>query len=368
MQVLYQLPPNMVVSSPMAQQQTQSFIMPQDMSQDGKQQYFTHGTQFFLPQQQQQNNSNNQATYMVVSNKEKSSTCVQGLSSGNPLKSPPSVGVSQILANINKTNLMSDIDNPNSKTKSHTNTVWVNRDQQVNRKGGNTAHFDPSRRPVVNTNDKGHHHQIHVHKVQHGNARVKYVEFKPVKDGNPSNIQNQGMHSQGGAGGPQNQFYGNPQHQHQHQQHQLQQQQQRLSVKTQHQQQSALSPLNSPPALRPPPNVTPHSRSIAMNSPPSLVPSPDVRPRFEYHQQQRMVVRSSGQGMMTYHNTNSPSRSPTVGVRMQKYSDGAAGTGSVSGTVMQAYRPMPDKIGKTFQQHNQGMMNIECLSFVIPAP
>ena len=192
-------------------------------------QRFPHGTQFFLPP-----NHGNVTTYMVVSSREQMSPSIQSpstVTSGDILKSPPAAGVSQILANVTKTNLVSDIDNLNSKTNSRTNTVWVNQDQ-MNRK----SQLDPMRRPIVQTNDKGH--QIHVHKVHHGNARVKYVELKPVKDG--------GATAQPQQHGGYNQYY-----------HTQQQNHHRLSVQTQqqqqHQQHSALSPLHSPPALQPPP-------------------------------------------------------------------------------------------------------------------
>ena len=337
MQVLYQLPPNMMVSSPL--QKNQSFIVPQEMTPGGGakhlplEQRFPHGTQFFLPQ-----NHGNVTTYMVVSSRDKMSPAVQSPSaittSGDILKSPPAAGVSQILANVTKTNLVSDIDNPNKLSKNYSSTVWVNKDQ-LSRK----SQVDPMRRPIVQTNDMGH--QIHVHKVHHGNARVKYVEFKPVKDGNKAaqspqqQHQQQHQQQQQQQHGPYTQYY-NSQQQNHH----------RLSVQTHQQQQqqqhSALSPLHSPPALQPPPSIAPRSRANAMNSPPSLVPSPEVRPRFDYQQQQHM---------RNYTNKSSPlgmaHRMPFV----QKYQPNINGSGSKT-TILQAFRSIPENVGKTF--HHSG--------------
>lgn len=340
MQVLYQLPPNMMVSSPLSQ--NQPFIVPQEIAPGGGlkqmplEQRLPHGTQFFLPQ-----NHGNMTTYMVVSSHDKMSSSVQSPStttSGDILKSPPAAGVSQILANVTKTNLMSDIDNPNKLSKSHTNTVWVNRDQ-VNR----NSQLDPMRRPIVQTNDKGH--QIHVHKVHHGNARVKYVEFKPVKDGSTA------------AQSPQKQQH--PQHQQQQQHHQQhggynqyfnnqQQTHHRLSIQTQQQQQhSALSPLHSPPALQPPPSIAPRSRANAMNSPPSLVPSPEVRPRFDYQQQQQHMRNYSNKPSSLGMVHLPASRMPFV----QKYQSNIGSRNNNGGektTILQAFRSIPENVGKTF--------------------
>lgn len=132
-----------------------------------------------------------------------------------------------------------------------------------------TSYSEPMRtqfesgRSIVQLGDKGK--KIHVHKVHHGNARVKYVEFKPVQDRN--NIVDMQQHQQ-----QQHPSYKQPMY------YQTISSAQSLMVHTPGQ--SPKSPLHSPPALRPPPSVPP--RSIALHSPPSLVPSPDVRPRFEF--------------------------------------------------------------------------------------
>ena len=361
----------MMVSSPL--QQNQPFIVPQEMTPGSGtkhlplEQRFPHGTQFFLPQ-----NHGGVTTYMVVSSRDTMSPSVQSPStvvaaSGEILKSPPAAGVSQILANVTKTNLVSDIDNPNKLSKSHTNTVWVNRDQLNNK-----SQLDPMRRPIVQTNDKGH--QIHVHKVHHGNARVKYVEFKPVKDGNttvqsPQQQQIHKQHQQQQHGGY-NQYYHNQQPSHNRLSVQTQQQQQQQ----QQQQHSALSPLHSPPALQPPPSIAPRSRANAMNSPPSLVPSPAVRPRFEYQQQQQQQQQQKQHQqqqqqqqqhhMRNYANKAAPSFSMVqipVSSRMpfvQKYQPSSnAGNNNGSGgktTVLQAFRSIPENVGKTF--HHTGII------------
>jgi len=330
--VLYQLPPSIVVSSHTTSQVNQHIVQHSDVKNSTLQQRFPQGTQIFLPQ----NHAN--ITYMVVSNKDKMASSMHAgpssptvytvaPSSSNIVSSPPALGVSQILANVTKTNLVTDIDSPNTNKQNNPNSVWVKREnsagryeyrspEEMNRKnahpsqtaayqeGGNFpavsppgSQFDPMR-PVVQTNEKGH--QMHVHKVQHGNARVKYVEFKPVDDPKSPNHSPQ----------PYNQFYQN-----------TQQQQQHLTVQTQGQ--LPKSPLHSPPALRPPPALPP--RSIALHSPPTLVPSPDVRPRFDYQKvrspvqvtsfvnsKQHTVLKSSGNQAvhlprLPIHNyTNSP--------------------------------------------------------------
>ena len=236
-QVLYQLPPSMSSATHLSSNSPQQQIV----VQTSLQQRFPQGTQFFLPQ----NHGN--LTYMVVSNRDKMSASVQSPphqqnipAMSHPqqqhITSPPAVGVTQMLANVTKSNLVSDIDHPNMKTSAH--GTMVKREQTVRydqRHMDDRQDKDASRSqygPIVQTKDKGHH--VHVHKVQHGNARVKYVEFKPARDG----VSPQGGHN--------TQYYtpNNQQHLSVHTPHHQPQQTPQSSTK---------SPLHSPPALRPPP-------------------------------------------------------------------------------------------------------------------
>eukprot|EP00111_Clytia_hemisphaerica_P011856 TCONS_00034843-protein len=320
-QVLYQLPPSMSSAPHMSSSSPQQQIV----VQTSLQQRFPQGTQFFLPQ----NHGN--LTYMVVSNRDKMTSSVQSPpyqqnvpTLNHPqhknITSPPAAGVTQMLANVTKSNLVSDIDQPNIKSSAH--GTMVKREQAMHydqRPMDDRQEQDVSRSqygPIVQTKDKGHH--IHVHKVQHGNARVKYVEFKPARDG----VSAQGGHN--------TQYY-NPSNQ------------QHLSVHTphHHQQQappsSAKSPLHSPPALRPPPALPP--RSIALHSPPSLVPSPDVRPRFDYRTHQG--VRSPVQ--VTNFTVNAKHCGGKTILNLPRFVQKNNGTGKP--TVLQAFRTMPDKMG-----------------------
>ena len=111
--------------------------------------------------------------------------------------------------------------------------------------------------------------QIHVHKVHHGNARVKYVEFKPVQEGlKYRQLMHHAPHSYN-PNQKQTLYYSNHLANNPGSHH--------LTVQTPTH--SPLSPLHSPPALRPPPTIP---SGTAWHSPPSLVPSPEVRPRFDF--------------------------------------------------------------------------------------
>ena len=334
-QVLYQLPPNMVVSSNVSTNNQHIVVQNSDGKNMATPQRFNQVTQFFLPQ------SHGNVTYMVVSNKNKMTSAVQSppnqsapISSvhpqGTPLSSPPTLGVSQILANVSKTALVSDIDSPKAKSTSNSN-AGVRYDYEhkhspqsyahAHDKDGQRSQFDPMR-PVVQTNEKGH--QMHVHKVHHGNARVKYVEFKPVPDGcnSPQQLSYQQYFQTGGNTG-----------------------QQHLTVQTQGQ--APRSPLHSPPALRPPPALPP--RSIALHSPPSLIASPEVRPRFDY--QSNQTVRSPVQvtSFVNSKSNNLKSVSQVLNLPRLPIGQQTPLNNSNKPTILQAFRSPIDGNGKILQ-------------------
>lgn len=133
-------------------------------------------------------------------------------------------------------------------------------DQKSQHESSRSQHNDP----------KGQ--QIHVHKVHHGNARVKYVEFKPIQQGMKyRQMMHQSPRSYNPNSMKQTLYYSN------HLTNQNSPGSHHLTVQTPAR--SPLSPLHSPPALRPPPTVP---SGTVWHSPPSLVPSPEVRPRFDF--------------------------------------------------------------------------------------
>ena len=323
---------------------------------------FPQGTQFFVPQNIQ---GNNKLTYMVVTKENVVSSMHVPVNTGSDMKShttltSPPTGVSQMMANVSKTSLVSDIDDP-TKISSHntsgisivkgtgppTQQILIKRSnyadsndrqvynisaddqssvihpripdhastrsrsspissappsyhdatrqlhyprvQSVNSYGEpNYSPHEQHPRPLVQTADK--HQQIHVHKVHHGNARVKYVEFKPVQDGSQEKQHGGGGMKLPHAGNIQSPHIGPLQSPHGYNQNIKQnfgypnhipvnQSAPHLSVHTPGQ--APKSPLHSPPALRPPPSLP--SRSAVRHSPPSLMPSPEVQPRFDFY-------------------------------------------------------------------------------------
>ncbi|XP_057311978.1 uncharacterized protein LOC130649658 isoform X2 [Hydractinia symbiolongicarpus] len=322
LQVLYQLP---VVTTPKPPTPGTPRIVVQPPSDGGNlnpQNRFPHGTQFFLP------SSGSNLTYMVMTKENAVSSprapvnASSGIFQHHPqtvVTSPPS-GVTQMMANVAKTSLVSDIDEPANTSLNQTSQISIVKssgqacqqilvkkslpydsteshydqtsDGQNIRQPGHENHGifsmhnpivkDPppyhdaarsyatpySRVQTMNTYGSEHHtsrptgekpQQIHVHKVHHGNARVKYVEFKPAQDGGP--LKQQIVDTSHGYATKQTVYYPP---------HPSNQSNRHLSVHAPGV--SPRSPLHSPPALRPPPTVP--SRSMALSSPPSLVPSP----------------------------------------------------------------------------------------------
>lgn len=136
--------------------------------------------------------------------------------------------------------------------------------------------------------------QKNVHKFHHGNARVKYVEYKPIPEGvKYRQIVHPPQHSY--ANSKQMLYYSNhvPNKPGSH----------HLTVQTQSH--PHMSPLHSPPALRPPPTIP---SGTAWHSPPSLVPSPDVRPRFDFISSPQPITTAGSPhhlqvGNMVHHKT-----------------------------------------------------------------
>ena len=304
-QLLYQIPPsgaptpimNHNVNSPphlLLQQPNQ------DSGKNGNNKFSQGTTQFFLPP-----NSGN-VTYMVL-NKDRMSVSgtnvpianIHGNYQGQQqqqhiLTSPPPVGVNQMMANISQSSLVSDIDDPNKMMKVSPNStkVWAKRsgggvaerfDQgavggsmmdQSGQSHSNMFHggggggamtkypqiqsvasFSDPMSPRYDSNTRQHGQataekgqKIHVHNVHHGNARVKYVEFKSLDRNNSTQLQQQQQKQQLSPNQQQSQQQQQQlKHQRQHQQqqqqyHQLQKQQQQqqhqfMQQQQQHQQQ-----------------------------------------------------------------------------------------------------------------------------------
>ena len=319
MQLLYQFPPSKANSS-----------NPQIIVQAPEGNRFSQPTQFLLPPNI--TSTSTSVTYMVVTKENVVQNIHVPVSTQSAINtqsnvhvshvtpnsfSSPSSGVTQMMANVAKTSLMTDIDDPNRTGKTSITIVkgngpsnqkifikkpeplYVRDNSNINKpvsislnsplnkspnyiennsqmhypkiqyvKSLNEKHaqHQPTdlKRPVVQTADKNQ--QKHVHKLHHGNARVKYVEFKPLQNQvdnpgyKPQHLK-QTIYYPSHLPGPQN----TPNSQN-------------LTIHTPVSNQNL--PQQSPPALRPPPPVRP--RTLALNSPPSLVASPELRPRFNF--------------------------------------------------------------------------------------
>ena len=109
--------------------------------------------------------------------------------------------------------------------------------------------------------------QMHVHKIHHGNARVKYVIS--AQDRHHDNHEGKQFISSHYVDRLDKKVFQGQVHFPQNNQHLLSPSGGNLC-----------SPLHSPPALRPPPSL--HPRSMPLHSPPNLLASPDVGSRFDF--------------------------------------------------------------------------------------
>ena len=328
MQVLYQIPQNSLGKSNIQSSTPQIVVQtPEGQNVNIPANHLSQGTQFLVPQNLTTVSTTNVTTYMVMS---KENSNVQNVHipitannsmhikhvPQNHISSPPS-GVTQMIANISKGSLINDIDDPQRLNKTSITIVKggsmsnnqkilvkksdpiLNRDNQkrpsnisINNPLNKNSNFVDGNQPMhypkiqyvknVNENISSNHEQQHkrpavqtggdknqqkhVHKVHHGNARVKYVEFKPL--GNQDNYKTQAKQTiYYPTHLPNNQTNPN-----------IGNNQAHLTIHTPGNNQNI--PQKSPPALRPPPPVP--SRSLALNSPPSLVASPEIMPRFNF--------------------------------------------------------------------------------------
>ncbi|XP_065681004.1 uncharacterized protein LOC100198609 isoform X2 [Hydra vulgaris] len=219
----------------------------------------------------------------------------------NMLSSTPKV--TQMIENISKTTLLMDIDEPSRSTisksevpnelpmmkQSNSSVSLPNLSDFQHRESSPHSHLyqqnnisdmlPPTYQDVVQNHNRNQYEnhqyvenichtmepaekQMHVHKMHHGNARVKYVlpaQDRDIHDGKQ-------FISSHYIDGLDKMFQG-----------QVHYPTQRTVSPSSG---NICSPLHSPPALRPPPSL--HTRSLPLHSPPTLLASPDVRPMFDF--------------------------------------------------------------------------------------
>jgi hypothetical protein len=153
-------------------------------------------------------------------------------------------------------------------------------------------HDSSSRSGSTSGDQKGQ--QKNVHKYHHGNARVKYVEFKPIQQ--QEGVKYRQVQQQHQPQQQQQHTYNNSKQMLYYANHTAPPGSHHLTVATPTSQ-SPMSPLHSPPALRPPPTLP---SGAAWHSPPSLVPSPEVRPRFDFNNSPQPATTSGSPHQVQY--------------------------------------------------------------------